>query len=178
MRYPGGRPATLLLALFVPALLFAACGGDNDDNGATPTQAAQSPAATATGSPTGAASPAPTTATPEATATPVVFQPTITCTAPVAPLEARLYRGQQAEVQGRVFGVMDRNGDAVLAVGAPMDALLRVEVVIPSGSRANFPADPLLGFANREVCVKGTITEIGDIVTIAATSPRELTVVE
>lgn len=179
MRYPGGRSAALLLALFAPALLFAACGGD-DDNGATPTPAAQSPTATASGSPTGAASPVPTTAntTPEATATPVVFQPTFTCTAPVAPLEARLYRGQQAEIQGRVFGVMDRNGDAVLAVGAPMDALLRVEVVIPSGSRANFPADPLLGFANREVCVKGTVTEIGGIITIAATSPRELTVVE
>lgn len=175
MRLRSGRLAACVAIVAASALGLAACGDDDAD--ATPTATTATAVA---GSPTGAASPAPTTAreTLAATATPVVFAPTFTCAAPVAPLEARLYRGQSVEVQGRVFGVMDRNGDAVLAVGAPMDALLRVEVVIPAGSRAGFPADPLLGFANREVCVRGPVTEVGGIITIAATSPAEITVVE
>lgn len=175
MRLRSGRLAACVAIVAASALGLAACGDDDAD--ATPTATTATAVA---GSPTGAASPAPTTAreTLAATATPVVFAPTFTCAAPVAPLEARLYRGQSVEVQGRVFVVMDRNGDAVLAVGAPMDALLRVEVVIPAGSRAGFPADPLLGFANREVCVRGPVTEVGGIITIAATSPAEITVVE
>jgi hypothetical protein len=178
LRLRSGRLAACVAIVAASALGLAACGDDDAD--ATPTATTGTTATAVAGSPTGAASPAPTTAgeTPAATATPVVFAPTFTCAAPVAPLEARLYRGQSVEVQGRVFGVMDRNGDAVLAVGAPMDALLRVEVVIPAGSRAGFPADPLLGFANREVCVKGPVTEVGGIITIAATSPAEITVVE
>jgi hypothetical protein len=175
LRLRSGRLAACVAIVAASALGLAACGDDDAD--ATPTATTATAVA---GSPTGAASPAPTTAreTLAATATPVVFAPTFTCAAPVAPLEARLYRGQSVEVQGRVFVVMDRNGDAVLAVGAPMDALLRVEVVIPAGSRAGFPADPLLGFANREVCVRGPVTEVGGIITIAATSPAEITVVE
>jgi hypothetical protein len=163
---------TLSLAL-VALLTLAACRGGEGEP--TPTPRPEAPP-----TPTAPAA-APGTPTPQGeapTPTPVVFAPTFTCANPITPLQARLSRGQQVELQGRVFGTMDRNGDAVLAVGAPLDALLRVEVIVPSGSRANFPADPLLGFANREICVRGTVDEQGGILTIGATSPDFLTVVE
>ncbi len=163
--------AALLLAGV--ALLLAACGG-SDDDGATPTASPADATATPTaGAATPAASP---TATP--TPEPIVFEPTFTCTNPVAPLEARLYRGEAIELQGRVFGTEDRNGDAVLAIGAPLDALLRVEVIIPAANRSAFPADPRQGFADRDVCVRGTVESIGSIITIYATSPDDISVVE
>ncbi|MCL6522166.1 MAG: hypothetical protein K6U79_07330 [Firmicutes bacterium] len=178
MRILRGAGAAMLSLAAAAAMALAACGGDDSADptptpGSTETPAAASPTAATPG-----ASPTPAATAPAATPTPVVLTPTFTCTNPIAPLQARLNRGQQVELQGRVFGVMDRNGDAVLAVGAPLDALLRVEVVVPSGSRQNFPADPLVGFAGRDVCVRGTVEEIGGVLTIAATSPGELTVVQ
>lgn len=162
------RLAVLLLA--GSALAAAACGGSDGD--ATPTPA---PAE-------GTATPAAETPTPAPTATPtpepVVFEPTFTCSNPVAPLEARLHRGEAVELQGRVFGTAERNGDAVLAVGASLDALLRVEVIIPAASRSAFPGDPVAGFANREVCVRGTVEEVAGILTITATSPSEVSVAD
>jgi hypothetical protein len=173
---PGARAAMLSLAA-AAAMALAACGGDGDDPTPTP-GSVETPAAATPTAATPGTSPTPAATAPAATPTPVVLTPTFTCANPITPLEARLNRGQQVELQGRVFGVMDRNGDAVLAVGAPLDALLRVEVIVPSGSRQNFPADPLLGFAGRDVCVRGTVEEIGGILTIAATGPGELTVVQ
>jgi len=172
----GARAALLSLAA-ASAHALAACGGDDGDDPTPTPGSGETPAAT-TPTSTPGASPTPAETAPPATPTPVVLTPTFTCANPITPLEARLNRGQQVELQGRVFGVMDRNRDAVLAVGAPLDALLRVEVVVPSGSRQNFPADPLLGFAGRDICVRGTVEEIGGILTIAATGPSELTVVQ
>ncbi|GIW18080.1 MAG: hypothetical protein KatS3mg064_1237 [Tepidiforma sp.] len=166
--------ALLAAGLAAGALALAACGG-GDDDGPTPTPAsgetpAETPAATAT--------PAAASPTPAGSPTPVVFEPTFTCANPIAPLEARLHRGEAVELQGRVFGTADRNGDAVLAVGASLDALLRVEVIIPAASRASFPGDPAIGFAARDVCVRGTVEDRSGILTITATSPDDITVVE
>ncbi len=178
MRILRGARAAGAAAVLAASLAFAACGSD-DSADPTPTPGStETPAAASPTAPTPGASPTPAATAPASTPTPVAFTPTFTCTNPIAPLQARLNRGQQVELQGRVFGVMDRNGDAVLAVGAPLDALLRVEVIVPSGSRQNFPADPLLGFAGRDICVRGTVEEIGGILTIAATGPSELSVVQ
>lgn len=166
--------APLLALLTAGALAFAACGGD-DDQDPTPTPPQASP--TAETSTPGAATPTAAAPTPTAEPTPVVFEPTFTCDSPITYLEARLRRGEQVELQGPVLGVMDRNGDAILSVGAPLSATLRVEVIVPSGSRGNFPADPLLGFADRTICVRGTVSEIGGVISIAATTPDALTVV-
>lgn len=166
----------MLALLTAGALAFAACGGD-DDQDPTPTPPQASPTAE-TATPAGSTPTAPaTTPTAEPTPTPVVFEPTFTCENPITYLEARLRRGEQVELQGPVLDVLDRNGDAILSVGAPLSATLRVEVIVPSGSRGNFPADPLLGFAGRTICVRGTVSEIGGVLAIAATTPEAITVV-
>ncbi len=174
MRLHRWRPL-LAAGLAAAALALSACGGSDDRAEPTATPASgETPAAT----PAPAGTPPAASPTPAASPGPVVFEPTFTCVNPVAPLEARLHRGEAIELQGRVFGTADRNGDAVLAVGASLDALLRVEVIIPAASRGSFPGDPAKGFAAREVCVRGTVEDRGGILTITATSPDDITVVE
>jgi hypothetical protein len=169
--------ASIALAALL-ALTMAACGDDDDDgNGATATSAATSTATASNGTtpPSGTATPPGTT--PEATAT-VALSPTFACTDSVDFFAARAFVGESATVQGRVMGTTVRGDSVVLFVGAGEEALLRLEVIIPSSGRATFAAPPETAFAGREVCVKGTVELVDNITTIEASSPDELSVVE
>lgn len=162
----------------VLSLALVGCGDDDDGgNGATATPGT-------TGSPTtSGTTPAPGTTATEAATTPgasptVALRPTFACTGAVDFFAARAFVGETATVQGPVLGTTIRGDSVVLFVGAGEAALLRLEVVIPSAGRATFAAPPETAFANREVCVKGTVELVDGITTIEASSPDELSVVE
>lgn len=168
--------APFALAAIV-ALALAGCGDDDDaGNGATPTTGATGTATSPGGTPAGTSAPG---ATATATAPPTVtLTPTFACTNAVDFFAARASRGEQVTVQGRVFGTTVRGESVVLFVGAGEEAALRLEVIISSAGRATFAVPPETGFADREVCVKGTVEVIDGITTIRASSPDELSVVE
>ncbi|MBE0610795.1 MAG: hypothetical protein IH609_15550 [Dehalococcoidia bacterium] len=171
------RLASIALAALLSFALVA-CGDDDDGgNGATATSGATSTATVSSGTtpPSGTAT-APGT-TPGTTAT-VALSPTFACTGSVDFFAARAFVGETATVQGPVMGTTVRGDSVVLFVGAAAEATLRLEVVIPSAGRATFAAPPETAFADREVCVKGTVELVDNITTIEASSPDELSVVE
>jgi len=170
----------LASAALAAILAFALVGcGDDDDGGdeATPTTGTTETATAANGTPGGTPAPGdtPSPAPPAAT---VTLTPTFACTDAIDFFAARAKRGEEVTVQGRVFGTTVRGESVVLFVGAGEEASLRLEVVIPSAGRATFAVPPETGFANREVCVKGTVDVVDGITTIQASSPDELSVVE
>jgi len=166
-----------LVAIALAALLslaMVACGDDDDGgNGPTATSGATETATTANGS-----TPPPGTATTPAAAPTVALSPTFACTGSVDFFAARAFVGKAATVQGPVLGTTVRGDSVVLFVGAGAEATLRLEVIIPSAGRATFAAPPETAFAQREVCVKGTVELVDNITTIEASSPDELSVVE
>ncbi len=171
------RLAPIALAA-VLALALVGCGDDDDGgNGGTPTTGATGTATTPGGTPDGTTAPG-TTATATPPAATVTLTPTFACTDAIDFFAARANRGEQVTVQGRVFGTTIRGESVVLFVGAGEEATLRLEVIISSAGRATFAVPPEVGFANREVCVKGTVEVVDDITTIQASSPDELSVVE
>lgn len=159
--------------------ILAACGGDDDDdptptNTAGPGTTATQPAETTTAAPGETTTQEPSeTGTPE----PIVLEPTFECEAPIGLLEARASDGEEVEFSERVFEVMEREDDVVLAVGAPFEAVLRVEVVItPDGAEElDVPIDE--AFNGRIICARGTVDNIGGVRTIFVQTADQLTVV-
>lgn len=171
------RLAAAALAAML-ALALAACGDDDDGNGAAPTAGTTETATTAAnGTPPGTPAPGDTATTTPPPAT-VTLAPTFACTNAIDFFAARASRGEEVTVQGRVFGTTVRGDSVVLFVGAGEEAALRLEVIISSAGRATFAVPPETGFANREVCIKGTVDVIDGITTIQASSPDEISVVE
>ena len=166
-----------LVAIALAALLslaMVACGDDDDGgNGPTATSGATETATAANGS-----TPPPGTATTPAAAPTVALSPTFACTGSVDFFAARAFVGEMATVQGPVMGTTVRGDSVVLFVGAAAEATLRLEVIIASAGRSAFAAPPETAFAQREVCVKGTVELVDNITTIEASSPDELSVVE
>lgn len=172
------RSVTVALAALL-ALAFVACGDDDDGAAATPTTAAATTSPTANAA-TGTPAPGTTTSpgtTPVPTPT-IALSPTFACTGSVDFFAARAFAGETATVQGPVLGTTIRGDAVVLFVGAGEEALLRLEVIIPSAGRSTFAAPPETAFAGRDVCVKGTVELVDNITTIEASSPDELSVVE
>jgi hypothetical protein len=161
------------------ALAFVGCGDDDDGgNGATATPEVTSttPATSGTATPAPGTTPVPGT-TPTAAPT-IALSPTFACTDAVDFFAARAFAGEAATVQGPVLGTTIRGNSVVLFVGAGAEALLRLEVIIPSAGRSTFAAPPETAFAGRDVCIKGTVELVDGITTIEASSPDELSVVE
>lgn len=171
-----------LVTAALPALLalaFVACGDDDNGDGATPTSTATSTSPTADA--TTVATVPGTTTTPGTTPMPtptVALSPTFACTGAVDFFAARAFASEAATVQGPVLGTTIRDDSVVLFVGAGEEALLRLEVIIPSAGRGTFAAPPETAFAGRNVCVKGTVALVDGITTIEASSPDGLSVVE
>ncbi len=170
--------ATLALAA---AALAIACGGDDDDD-PTPTNT-MSAGSTAT-QPAEATTAAPgetaTTTEPSETETPepVVLEPTFECESPIGVLEARASDGtEEVEFSERVYEVMEREGDPVLAVGAPFDAVLRVEVVIWPEAVEELDVPIAEAFNGRVICAVGTVDNVGGVRTMFVESADQLTVV-
>lgn len=169
------RVLPVALAVILSFALVA-CGDDDDNgNGATPTAPTSGATATATSGSGGTPAPGETATQPVPA---VTLTPTFACTDSVDFFAARALRGDEVTVQGEVMGTTIRGDSVVLFVGAPEDAALRLEVVISSEGRSTFAAPPETAFANREVCVKGTVEVVDNITTIQASSPDELSVVE
>lgn len=162
------------------AALAIACGGDDDDD-PTPTNTTDA-GSTAT-QPAEATTAAPgetTTSEPSETETPepIVLEPTFECESPIGVLEARANDGQEeVEFSERVYEVTEREGDPVLAVGAPFDAVLRVEVVIWPEAVEELDVPIAEAFQGRIICAVGTVDNVGGVRTIFVESADQLTVV-
>ena len=165
---------------FAAAALLIACGGDDDDD---PTPTNTTSAGTTATQPAEATTAAPgetTTATtePSETGTPVVLEPTFECESPIGVLEARASDGtEEVEFSERVYEVTEREGDPVLAVGAPFDAVLRVEVVIWPDAVEELDVPIEEAFNGRTICAVGTVDNVGGVRTIFIESADQLTVV-
>ncbi len=170
----------LIGAIALTAVFAIGCGGDDDDKDPTATNT-QGAGTTAT-QPAEATTAAPgSTNTPEpgatATSEPVAFEPTFTCDSPVGVLEMRTLDGEEVEFSERVFEIVERDGNIVLHVGAPASAVLRVEVSIWPEAVDEFDGPPEEGFANRVICARGTVQNVGGVRTIQVQSADQLTVV-
>lgn len=161
------------------AAVMAACGGDDDDD-PTPTNTAGAgttatqPAEATTAAAGETATPKPSeTGTPE----PVVLEPTFECEAPIGVLEARASDGEDVEFSERVYEVVQRDDDYVLSAGAPLDAVLRVEVVIWPDAADELDVPIEEAFTGRVICARGTVDNIGGVRTIYVESADQLTVV-
>ncbi len=167
-------------AIALTAVFAIGCGGDDDDNDptATNTRGAGS-TATQPAEATTAAAGSTNTPAPGQTGTPVpvVFEPTFTCDSPVGVLEVRTLDGEEVEFSERVFDIVERNGNLVLHVGAPATAVLRVEVAIWPAAIDDFDGPPAQGFADRIICARGTVENIGGVRTIQVQSADQITVV-
>lgn len=170
------------IAAFVlaAAAIAVACGGDDDDDptpthttsaGSTATQPAEATTAAPGETPT---QPASETGTPE----PVVLEPTFVCESPIGVLEARANDGEEeVEFSERVYEVTERDGNSVLAVGAPFSAVLRVEVVIWPDAAEELDVPIAEAFDGRVICARGTIDNVGGVRTIFVETADQITVV-
>jgi hypothetical protein len=165
-----------LVAIALAGALTLACGDDDDDP--TPTSTS-GPEATATGAAptnTTAAGEPTNTPPPPASGTPIVLEPTFTCDSPIGLLEIRTLDGEEVEFSERVAEIGEREGNPVLAVGAPASAVLRVDLVIWPDAVEELGV-PVEAFNGRLVCARGTVENIGGVRTIQVQTADQLTVV-
>lgn len=163
----------IVAVAFAAAAMALACGGGDDDESDPTSTPGSGSTATQPADATTAAPGETTTQEPSETGTPVVLEPAFECESPIGVLEARAMEGEEVEFSERVYATTERDGNGVLAVGAPFDAVLRVEVVI---READIDA-PLTAFEDRVICARGTVDNVGGVRTIYIDDADQLTVV-